>query len=425
MMLGIDGFEVTKQLRANEKTRLMPIVLITALKESEDRIKGIEAGCDDFISKPFNKDEVLAKIKTLLKLSFYRSQLDEKRKLETVIQNMSDGIVICDADWTIKETNASARTYLGIANTAGRDKFLDIVFNNFSVSITKKGLINPSELHKSFDIVREETESAKPLYLKTSLDILKGPAGEVSSIVLTLRDVTEERRGEIMKQDFLSLISHKLRTPTNVIYQAALMLLEGILGVVNEKQGKMIGSIVEKSHEITRLIEKLFTFVTVHSQKLDLAKEKIELRSYLCSFADSLDKAKKDKKVEINIDCQDKNLTVSINRSHLDLIIRNLTENAIKFNDKEVVKIDIVARESQGGVKISVIDNGPDILLEEQEKIFEKFYQIEKSFTGNVDGVGLGLTLVRRLVFEYGGEIQVQSEVGKGSRFILTFCGKE
>ena len=82
MMPGPNGFEITRQLRENENTRLIPIVLITALKETADRVKGIEAGCDDFISKPFDKNELLARVKTLLKLSYYRDMLDEKEKFE-------------------------------------------------------------------------------------------------------------------------------------------------------------------------------------------------------------------------------------------------------------------------------------------------------------------------------------------------------
>ena len=78
MMPEMDGFEVTRRIRAEEATQLIPIVLVTALKETEDRIKGIDAGCDDFISKPFDKNEVLARVNTLLKLSYLRRQLNEK-----------------------------------------------------------------------------------------------------------------------------------------------------------------------------------------------------------------------------------------------------------------------------------------------------------------------------------------------------------
>src|ERR1035437_5496182 len=101
MMPLMDGFEVTRKIRSDEKTKGLPVVLITALKETEDRIEGIEAGCDDFISKPFDKNEVMARVKTLLQLNFYRSQLNEKEKFEILINRMSGGMLVCDGNLNI------------------------------------------------------------------------------------------------------------------------------------------------------------------------------------------------------------------------------------------------------------------------------------------------------------------------------------
>ena len=87
MMPKMNGFEVLKKLRADEKTRLIPVVMVTSLKETEDRVTALEAGCDDFISKPFDKLELLARVKSMLKISYYRRQLDEKDKFKEVVKH--------------------------------------------------------------------------------------------------------------------------------------------------------------------------------------------------------------------------------------------------------------------------------------------------------------------------------------------------
>lgn len=114
MMPGLNGFEVTQRLRTSEHTRLIPIVLITALKETEDRIRGIEAGCDDFLSKPFDRHEVLARVKTLLQLSYYRSLLDEKEKFESAMDRIEDGIMVVNQDLRIGRLNQRAADLLTI-----------------------------------------------------------------------------------------------------------------------------------------------------------------------------------------------------------------------------------------------------------------------------------------------------------------------
>ena len=418
MMPKMSGFEVLEKLRADEKTRLIPVVMITALRETEDRVKALEAGCDDFISKPFDKIELLARVKSILKLSYYRRQLDEKEKFKAVVDKMSEGIAICSPDWIIQDSNAAVLKYLNIADPANVN-LVETLFKNYSVSIPKEGLMDLAIAHKTFDIVREETETTKALYLEANLDVVKNTAGEISNIVFTLRDVTAARREESLKQDFLGLISHKLRTPLAIITPYASMLQQGKMGPLNEKQQKAIDVISKDSFELIRLVEKLLGFTTIYGQKFAYSKETIELKSQLHLITDPIIRCSKNKKIELNVDCQEGG-KLEMNKAYFDQIIGNLIENAIKFNDKDTAKISIIAKKIPGRVEISVTDNGPGIPNEEYERIFEKFYQVEKYFTGQVEGVGLGLAIVKKLIEREGGEIRVESKLGQGATFIFT-----
>ena len=182
MMPKMSGLEVLEKLRADEKTRAIPVVMVTALKETEDKVKALEAGCDDFISKPVDKVELLARVKSILKVSYYLRQLDEKEKFKAVVDKISDGIAICRPDYLIKDSNAAILNYLNITDPTNVN-FVETLFKNYSVSINKEALMDLTIAHKTFDIVREKTEETEELYLETNLDLIKNSAGEILSIV--------------------------------------------------------------------------------------------------------------------------------------------------------------------------------------------------------------------------------------------------
>jgi len=113
MMPKIDGFEVCRRLRADEATAVLPVIMVTALKETEDRIRGLEAGADDFISKPFDRGELLARVKSLLQVKYYRSMLAEREKFHAVIQDLSHGIIITDGRWRVEIVSRRAAELAG------------------------------------------------------------------------------------------------------------------------------------------------------------------------------------------------------------------------------------------------------------------------------------------------------------------------
>ena len=264
MMPKMSGLEVLEKLRADEKTRLIPVVMVTVLKETEDKVKALEAGCDDFISKPFDKVELLARVKSILKISYYLRQLDEKEKFKAVVDKISDGIAICSPDYLIKDSNEAILKYLNIADPANVN-LVETLFANYSVSINKEVLMDLAIAHKTFDIVREKTETTEALYLEVNLNVIKNSAGELLSIVFILRDVTAARTEEFLKQDTLTLISHKLRTPLGVISGNISLLQDGLYGPLNEEQKKAIDTVSKQSSLLISIVEKLLGFTIVRS----------------------------------------------------------------------------------------------------------------------------------------------------------------
>lgn len=266
MMPGMSGIEVLEKLRADEKTKGIPVVMVTVLKETEDKVKALEAGCDDFISKPVDKVELLARVKSILKISYYLRQLNEEGKFKAVVDKASDGIAICSPDYLIKDGNAAILKYLNIIEPMNVN-LVETLFKSYVVSINKEALKDLTIAHKKFDIVRQKSETEEALYLEANLDLIKNSTGELLSVVFILRDVTIARTEEFLKQDTLARISHKLRTPLGVISGNISLLQNGAHGHLNEEQKRVIDAVSRQSSLLVSIVEELlgFTIAGGHS----------------------------------------------------------------------------------------------------------------------------------------------------------------
>lgn len=194
MMPTLSGLEVLKRLRADEKTHSTLVIIVTALRAEEDRARGLEAGCDDFISKPFEKSELVARVRSLLQISAFRSSLEEKEKWEYAIREMSKALVVCRPDWVITNFNRAAQQYLLPGKALDDLNFLDLIYQNYSVSVDWKELNDCTEAPKKFEITRKDPAASAELCLEVNLEVLENPAHEVVNIVLMFRDITTEKK---------------------------------------------------------------------------------------------------------------------------------------------------------------------------------------------------------------------------------------
>jgi K+-sensing histidine kinase KdpD len=183
-----------------------------------------------------------------------------------VVDKISDGIAICSPDFIIKDSNAAILKYLNISDPA-KVNLVETLFKNYSVSIDKEALMDLTAARKKFDIVRQKSETTEALYLEANLDLIKNSSGELLSIVFILRDVTLARVEESLKQNTLTLISHKLRKPLGVISGKIELLQSGSYGPLSNEQKETIETISKQSALLIAMVEELlgFTIAGGHS----------------------------------------------------------------------------------------------------------------------------------------------------------------
>lgn len=408
----INSLNLLKKVHTDKKTRYIPVLAVVPRGEKECPVS---LQCDDLLASPYEMAELVSRIKLLMKLGYYRKQLNAREKFDAVVSHMTEGIVICDLDWQLQRLNISAGKHL---NLSGKNQIniLDYIYDNFSVSVTRKKLLPLTKPTVHFEIMREETRNTKVLVLQIACDMITAAGGEATGILLTMLDITGSKKEETLKHNFLSFISHKLRTPLTVLFARCDLIRSGIFGSLNQKQLEEMNALMNEIRHLRLLFNKLLNFVEYQKD----TGENIKLYGFLESFFKKLLNNYVHRRIEVKTDIKDENLSVLMSRRKVCDIFENLMENAIKFNGKENVFIVVsAAKASDGFVNISFSDNGRGIPSEEYDRIFEKFYQVEKTFTGEMEGVGIGLSHVKKIIEDAGGTIQVESKIDRGTTFML------
>jgi signal transduction histidine kinase len=412
-MPGMDGFEVARRLRDEPETRLIPVVMVTALGDLEHRVRGLESGADDYLPKPVNRHELLARVQSTLRLSYYRRQVDERQKLDLVLGDASDGILITDGQGGLRDASPSARRLLGLGNEAeGRP--IDGLWGELTGAPEDLASAIAGGVPIDFVLQRDEP----PLFLAASLRPVVDPDGAPSAAVLSLRDVTRETLEHKLQQDVLSLVSHKFRTPLTVISLWTKILLDEDCGPVTTEQRDALSAMAGASEQLRSLLEGMLSYIEWtkrlrRQQRRLLPFDEIEtlLRYRTQGILREHDRfiVQRDGQGDVLVDPD----------LFLEVLVE-LVRNAVKFAGKPV-EVRIEMRRDGERRTVSVADDGPGIPPEQLERVFERFYQVENDFTGQVHGVGLGLALVKTAVEALGGRIQVQSRLQQGTRFEIAF----
>ena len=222
------------------------------------------------------------------------------------------------------------------------------------------------------------------------------------------------------KSQFLANVSHELRTPLNAIIGSTDNMLDGIVGELNEKQARYLARTQTNAEHLSLLIEDLLDLSVIESGKMDIKAKNVCLASLITEVSENLRPVAEKKPVDLEVSRIDANLTAWVDRDRIIQVLNNLIGNAVKFTPPQG-KVTVAAqRDGAGWVQLSVADTGPGMSPEQADKIFDEFYQIPQSGGPKAKGMGLGLTIAKKLVEKHGGKIWVQSEPAKGSTFFFT-----
>ena len=322
----------------------------------------------------------------------------ETAKLQAVVDNATDGICVVDARGNVLLWSPAAQAITGITDVA--EPWPPILRSIITVPADTVGHL------LEFDRADEQTVT---LHV-TRVDVY----GSAATNVITIRDMTRERRAERLKSDFIATISHELRTPITPIRGYADLLKRRWDRMSLEKRESVLDTIAERADHLARLVDDLLMAARADTEtalRVDTATIDV------VAVANDAAKAFPEVDGRLRIAATSP-LLVTADRTRVMQIIGNLVGNALKYTPAGS-PIDIAFRAVDGWVEVSVTDHGGGIAENEQEKVFERFYRIEDPLTMRTGGSGLGLHISRQLARAMGGDVTLNSSPGHGCTFVL------
>ena len=416
MMPDMDGYAVCQHLRHVPEVAAVPIVMMSSLGDRDSRLKGLEAGADEFLEKPFDKLELRIRLKTLTRLNRFRILQEERTRFEWVVDNLADGIIMETADGRISYANSVARRWLflpaennprGLILSELREKYYRLRGN--AVANAQK-----EESIENWIFPETATAGSYVLEVRWRKALIKGGQGRVA----LLRDITDAVEHRRMSNIFQSVVSHKLRTPLNALNGAyEIISLEDTKFAASEYgayMGNAIRSLIELNDDLLRYIDPNLrhTFagefpVTLMSPLVRKTAKNLgyqQVPEVICHG-------------EANIGA------LPFNESGCSLLLQELLSNSLKFHPEGKPQVTLqISHPEKNLLRLEFIDNGVSLSAKQLADISLPFTQAEKHLTGNVPGWGLGLALIEDLTESVQGRFKIGNRTdGIGVKVTLDF----
>ena len=432
MMPRLDGFELLAAIRADEDLRRVPVVLLSARAGEESRNEGLAAGADDYLTKPFSARELLARVGALLELDYMRrtgEQAFRRRsaQYETLFNEAPLGVYLVDADLKIREANPTAVAAFGdIPDLIGRDfgevipalspqPAADEILGRF------KRTLETGEPYFSSEHAQQRLDRDMTEYYDWQINRIPLPDGQYG-VVCYFRDVSAHvhararlETADRQKDEFLAMLAHELRNPLAPLRSAAEVLTRST--APESERTKMLVEIVQRQvTNLSRLVDDLLDVSRITQGRIELKRRSVQLTEIIGHALEIVDPLFRERRHRVRVTGHAP-LRVHGDSERLVQCVANVLTNAAKYTDRDG-QIEVGVREDGKEAVITIKDDGAGIAPDLLPHVFDLFVQSARTLDRSQGGLGIGLSVVKRLVEMHGGRVAAASEgVGRGSTF--------
>ncbi len=331
----------------------------------------------------------------------------EKSKMETTFAYMADGVLTVDLSGNIIHANPVAKNILSFEST---DKNFDDIIVNLKDNISMDH-IKAKACHGT-DLAEKDGETYNIDYAP-----FMNNKNEIEGVILVFKNITEQHRIDKLQKEFVANVSHELKTPITTIKSYAETLLDGAL---EEKQTaeEFINVINSESDRMSRLVTDLLRLSKMDYEQTNWKKDSINLLEIVNIIVKKLQMQIKDKNISMHLNIPE-DINILFDRDGFEQILLNIAGNAVNYTH-ENGNVWVSAKRDKNNTLVSIKDDGQGIPKEDLDRIFERFYRVEKARARGLGGTGLGLSIAKEIAEANGCSITVKSRLNKGTEMIIT-----
>ena len=337
----------------------------------------------------------------------------EKSQLNSILSSMIEGVLAVDRGGKVMLVNDALKQIFELDEAPQGKAHYEVIRDHDLNGFIREVLSTGREKSREISFIHP---GEGDIMIESAL--VKQPTESGILAVFVFHDITELKKLERVRKDFVANVSHELRTPLTSIKGFVEALQDGATENA-EQSSRFLSIICHHVDRMNKIISDLLQLSEIESKEFELKTEPFSVRETIEEVVDSLRRAADEKGQSLEMELDSEDLMAVGDKYRITQALTNLLDNAIKYTP-EKGRIKVQAREKDGLVEMAVSDNGVGIRQKDLPRIFERFYTVDKGRSREVGGTGLGLSIVRHIIEAHDGKVQVESEPGKGSRFGFT-----
>lgn len=337
-----------------------------------------------------------------------------QQRLSGIVQNLVSGVMLIDQRKLIVMTNPMMEQIIGEKELTGKAYYE--VLKSFALT----QLVDQCLDQKAFQQEEITIYFPRELILDANVSPILSKTGNITGVILLLHDITEIRRLENVRSEFVANVSHELKTPVTALKGFAETLLDGAM-YDEALLKKFLTIIKEESDRLHRLIMDILELSRIEQKHVSMNLEQVDVEDVVITTMDTVRSMALEKGIQLVPPNLASPVIIQAERDRLQQILINLISNAIVYTPQDgTVSVGVTENEANDTIAITVTDNGIGIPVKDIDRIFERFYRVDRARSRHSGGTGLGLSIVKHIVESCGGQIQVESIEGSGTTFTVT-----
>ncbi len=425
MMPEMDGMEVCQRLRKDKELAEVPVVMVTALDDRNTRIASLDMGADDFITKPFDRAELRARVRSITRLNRYRLLHEKNLITSWIADKASDGYLQLDAYDRILYANARACFYLGLEVDPTRpitDTFMAIVTRQYApqpqTAWADWPAISTTNASHNRYLVRPESNTAHEFWLEIAIYEIPGAEGAPRARIIRLHDVTADILNRRNTRSFGEAIAHQIRTPVTHIVSSLDLLARLAPKMSQTEIAQFTSTALRGAKRLYETLNRVLKYANLNAninseEGFSLAEfqplvNRIIEEMGLSSISVAMDPGLESKQIVLPF-------------QSVEVLLWEILGNSLKFHPTGMPTITVEAQPAGShGIAFRISDDGLTLSPRQLSTAWLPYYQGEKDFTGEAPGMGLGLSTVSAIVWGVGGACRIVNREG-GPGVIVEF----